>query len=304
MPSLSTLISGQASLLLIIVLGIILEHLGVMGEQARPNFNKILNFVLIPASVFYGLQTGDGSLEMWKSFGSTIGISSVFYVLIFILAKVLYGKKDESRRAILQHGLLVNNILYIGMPVLVGFYGPEAILYMSALIIPHNIAMWGFGLSFFSDKSEKKSLLEILRQPVMVSLILGLIFLVIPFELPGFMDKALANIAAAATPLALIVVGSALYHVDKKQVASLDTWIYCGIRLLAIPLVIWLVLRNFDLKPVMLGTIILSFAMPAAINTAVITGQYKKDQAYASALIFLSTFLSMITIPFLAWLIA
>lgn len=303
MPNFNQLLSSQLSLLLLILLGLALAKVGILDKEAKAKVNRLLQFVFIPVSVFYGIQSGDATPEMWAHLGTIVGLSTGFYLILFVVAKLIYRHKPEEKRAALQHGLLVNNLLYIGLPLLSSFYGQEAILYLSAMLLPLNLAMWGLGLVFFQDKGQKISLVSILKQPVIVSLGLALIFLLLPWDLPAFLDRSLSSLGAVATPLALLIIGSSLTGAKLSDVFSWEILAYCGLRLLVVPLLVHLALLPLGLTPLMHGVLVLCFGMPAAVNTAVIAGIYGKDQAYASRLVTISTLLSMLTLPLVAWLL-
>ena len=71
----------------------------------------------------------------------------------------------------------------------------------------------------------------------------------------------------------------------------------CAVKLVAIPLGLWVLLRGVLTHDLMLTTLILARAMPAATNSTILCYRYGRDGSLASGCVFLSTLLSLVTIP-------
>ena len=65
------------------------------------------------------------------------------------------------------------------------------------------------------------------------------------------------------------------------------------------PVLFWLGLRWFIADPVVLGVIVVVFAMPTATMVSMLAGEYGGDEEAAVQGVFLTTLLSMVTIPLL-----
>ena len=70
-----------------------------------------------------------------------------------------------------------------------------------------------------------------------------------------------------------------------------------AVKLVAIPLGLWVLLRGVLTHDLMLTTLILARAMPAATNSTILCYRYGRDGSLASGCVFLSTLLSLVTIP-------
>ena len=84
---------------------------------------------------------------------------------------------------------------------------------------------------------------------------------------------------------------------DKK------VYIISFFRLIVIPLLIFFVAGRFVSDMAVLGVLVISFAMPVSGNGATFVGQYGGDVGFASRLTFVSTLLSLITMPFISLLL-
>ena len=78
---------------------------------------------------------------------------------------------------------------------------------------------------------------------------------------------------------------------------------YCAVRLLLIPLVVLGVLTLLHIDTLVTGVTVLLAAMPAASTTAILAEKYNGDAKFASAAVFFSTLLSLVTVPLVLLLV-
>lgn len=302
MPTLGTMAGRQLMLLTLILVGIATEKLGILNEKSRTVLSDLLIKVFMPCSIVAAFFVERPSAEMMEGFTLALAIGFLVVTLLFFLAKWLYRNTDDDTRPALQHGLAVNNIIYVGVPVIQGFFGVDGLLYLSALIIPFNIFMWGFGPLYFEEKGAKVSVKKILFQPVVVALAIGLVLLFTGLRAPIFLEDTVRSLGVCTTPVALMIIGGILAGVSPKSVVTKQSLLYCLVRLVLVPLGVLALLLPLHPSPILGGTLVVAFGMPMAVATAVLSAQYNKAPAFASKLIFLSTLFSMVTLPLLALL--
>ena len=98
----------------------------------------------------------------------------------------------------------------------------------------------------------------------------------------------------------MLVIGCVLAAYPLKTI--LGRWhmyVFCVVRLIVIPVLVWAILRLFVTDPLILGVMVVISAMPAATNTVLICSKYNGDESTAASGLFLSTTLSLITLPIL-----
>ena len=69
------------------------------------------------------------------------------------------------------------------------------------------------------------------------------------------------------------------------------------VRLVAIPAIIFAVTAFLSIDAMLRGVTVIIAAMPAPITTALLSAKYHGDEKYATGMIFLSTIISLITLP-------
>lgn len=294
----------QLMLLVLLLVGIVTAKCRLMDAAGRDVLARVLLNVLMPCAVFSAFLVDRPGPGQMAGFAAAMAAGLLYSLASFFLAKLLYRRVPQGQRAVLRHGITVNNIAYVGIPVIGGYYGAEGLLYLSAMFVPSNFFMWGFGLTFFTGSAAggRASLRKALFQPVIVSLALGLLFLFTPLRLPGFLNDAVSALGGCTTPVAMLIIGGILAGVAPRSVFSLRALGYCALRLVAIPLACLGVLWLLGAPAVLSGAVVVSAGLPMAVATAILATQHGADDAFASKLVFLSTLCSMLTLPLLAWL--
>ena len=136
-----------------------------------------------------------------------------------------------------------------------------------------------------------------------ISAIIGLIIFRYSIVLPTYISSTLSILGEATTPLSMIVIGAMLEGFSLKELfANYKLYIISAFRLLIIPLALLFSLKYFDFNKTMVGVAVLITAMPAAANTTILAKQYNDNSSGVAAQgVFISTLLSIFTIPFIAY---
>ena len=113
-----------------------------------------------------------------------------------------------------------------------------------------------------------------------------------------FREKGCAFIGQATSPCAMLVIGSVLASVPFKEIFTEWRAIpFVLLRLVGLGALTALLLSFPDVDPVLKGVLILMASMPAATNSTMLCTIYGGNRTLSAKLIFLSTALSIVTIP-------
>lgn len=97
----------------------------------------------------------------------------------------------------------------------------------------------------------------------------------------------------------MVVIGSILAEADIRKMLKGSTLFYCVVRLLGIPAVTMIMCRLLGIGTLVTGVCTILAGMPAGSTTAILAEKYDGDAKYASECVFLSTVLSLFTMPLL-----
>lgn len=106
------------------------------------------------------------------------------------------------------------------------------------------------------------------------------------------------------TPLAMLIVGSLLANLKLKEVFAEPSIYYATLlRLIILPLLTMGIMRLLGSGGLVLQVMVTIMAMPAATTTVILAEKYGGNPEYASRIVFISTIISMITIPVMILLV-
>ncbi len=137
----------------------------------------------------------------------------------------------------------------------------------------------------------------VVRQPLIYSAILSMMFLMTATTPPEWALNTTKLIGGAAIPLNLLALGVAL---ARLNVSSLQNSIYVSVLRLGLGLLLALaVTEALDLDPVTRGVVILQSAGPAALFSYLWAQLYGNSPEQVAGVIMVSTLISLATLPLL-----
>lgn len=289
----------QVQIVILVAVGFLAAKKGIFGPEARRDMTNVVIYILLPCNIFHSFETAL-SVSMLRECAVVFAIAFGAQLLYMVLNRILYNRFPLERRVVMQYATICNNAGFMGLPVIESVFGASGILYGSIVLIPMRIFMWTSGLSLFTKTDKKQQFKNLATHPCIWAVILGFAYLFSPVRLPEFLSNTINIIGSCTTAMSMIVVGSILSEVDFRTVFEKAIFYFSFIRLIAIPAFLFTVLKIIGLDPIVIGVAVLSSAMPAATVTAMLSHKYGRDFAFASKLIFVSTLLSLVTLPLIA----
>ena len=296
------LIEKMALLVMLLALGYLCARLKLVGPEFNKGLSKLVINVFLAGMILSSVI--NKKLEMTGgdvAFGLLMmTLSMLICVGIGWLSPTLLRIKDGDKGMYRILAAFMNNG-FVGFPLVAAVYGENAVFFASLSNIPCNLLLYTVGVMLLQkgDKNTKFSIKSVINVPIVATLIAVVIF-IFEIPMPKLVDDVADTLSAATVPLSMMCVGLSLGSVSLKE-ALMQPRLYgiSLVRLLICPLAVWLVLRIFITNPVILGTIVILSACPSAIICTILGIQYGRDGVESSEAIFISTMLSMITIPLL-----
>ena len=296
------LIEKMALLVMLLALGYLCARLKLVGPEFNKGLSKLVINVFLAGMILSSVI--NKKLEMTGgdvAFGLLMmTLSMLICVGIGWLSPTLLRIKDGDKGMYRILAAFMNNG-FMGFPLVAAVYGENTVFFASLSNIPFNLLLYTVGVMFLQkgDKNTKFSIKSVINVPIVATLIAVVIF-IFEIPMPKLVDDVADTLSAATVPLSMMCVGLSLGSVSLKE-ALMQPRLYgiSLVRLLICPLAVWLVLRIFITNPVILGTIVILSACPSAIICTILGIQYGRDGVESSEAIFISTMLSMITIPLL-----
>lgn len=289
----------QFSTLIYLAVGIFAYKKEMINNNNRDQLISLILNILMPALVFNSFKNVTPQI-LKNGFWALIG-SIFIYILYALVGQFAYRDIQNSKRKVLNYATLVNNAGLAGQPLSLSMYGNIGALYASIFLIPHRIFMWSLGINILDDgQKENKgpsTLFKLLTNPSIIAVFFGLTRGLLKIELPSFIDRSIINLASIVSPFSRIIIGSIIATIDVGFLFEKGVLRYTIIRLFIIPLSVLSIGKILNLDTILIGVFTIMSSMPAGTTTSLLAANYDLDEIYASKIVFITTILSIITVP-------
>ncbi len=296
------LLSTQAILFVYILLGMYTRKKAMITKENQQKIIDLILKILLPCMIF-GSYDQKITLEVIKKAGLIMLIAFSICVVAIYMGKLLYRKYPFEKGSIMKYGTIVNNSGFAGLPICNELFGEIGLFYASFFLIPNRIFMWTAGISLFERTDRKEKWKNVLLNPNIIAVELGLLFNILSIQLPDFINQSIENIGATVSPLSMMVVGAILADVDLKTIFDKSVFYMASIRLVLLPLITLGIVTLFHMDSTISGVALVLTSMPVGTTTALLAAKYNADVDFASKCVFVTTMLSLITVPLLMLLI-
>lgn len=254
-------------------------------------------------------------------FSATLPVAEIFDVNLILgylvgcfavygLATLIAGlrRQGSGTAAIEAQCATIGNTGFLGLPMMAALFGEGAIgpvmmmlgvdliVFSSLIVIVINTSGGTRGLAAL-----KLAALGLVKNPMIVSIVAGLSWSALQLPVPAPFNDFLTILGAAATPGALFAIGASLATKSAERVQT-ALWLSFA-KLVIHPACVALgVLWLFPVSTFSATVAISTAALPVAGNVYMLAQHYNVAPHRASAAIFLSTLISIVTLPLvIAW---
>ncbi|MFA7395829.1 MAG: AEC family transporter [Sphaerochaetaceae bacterium] len=276
-------------ILLIALLGYLTHNIFKLDEKTMIH---IVSDIFMPLLIFFSLYTSDiqGALvvDMIKSI--------TVFVSIMIGISYLYAKiaKIDPRETV--PSTVFMNSGFLGIPLMKLWGGIAA---MNVVVIFDQIQsfyMLTIGLMIITGGFSVKSLLNVVKAPVVWAIILGACFTYFKIPVWDPLLQAMEFGGNIGPPLAAYLLGAMLQ--SHKVYLDIHLFVSVLLRMVGGFLVGLFCTYLFNITGMPKVVFVVTASFPPAVFTAVLPVRYGVPSRYASSIVVVSTLISIITIPF------
>lgn len=289
---------------IMMVIGIYARKKGFIDDKVENGLSALLINITLPLMIINSF-----SLEFDKAImRNAVKIflySIVIHMILLILSKYIYIKADDRKKPLLIFTTAFSNCAFMGYPVLSSIFGDIGVFYASIFTMVFTALVWTLGVSLFTGKiSMKEATKSILKNPSIWAVVIGIIIFIGQIKLPYAISQTIKSVGGITTPISMIIIGSMLCGSNiKDMLGDFNLYYLSLVRLVIVPIVTYFVMTMFNIDSMLVAICTLLVAMPGAVVGPVIALSSGGDGKYGSQCIFITTLLSVITIPLFIYLV-
>lgn len=276
----------------------------ILTEENQAQITQLVLNIAYPAIILSGV-TGEGphiaGPELLQAGGVILGMLAVLLVVARVLPRLLGFPKAEQ--GMVNVMTVFTNIGFMGVPMIDGIYGKDALIYMTLLLIPFNLLFFSYVIQTIKGGGVQVEpfRLKNLLNPGMISCVLALIIYLGQIKLPYVLTASIRMLGSMTGPLAMMLLGAALLETDWKTMVNRRILVYTGIKMLVLPIVGTLALKAFVDNTYLLATCMATLATPSGNVLPLLAALYNKE-AYPVSVqgVALTTGAAVVTMPLVA----
>ena len=299
MNSLLICLNAIVPIFLIIAVGYAAKRANIIRESEVPRMNAVAFKVFMPVMCFYNVYTSDLSSAVRPKLLAFVfcGILLVFGMSLLYAARFV---PLRERRGVVIQGLYRSNYIILGIPFAAGLIeggnaGVAAVT--SALVAPtFNVLAVAVLEAYSGKKADKKRLvLDILKNPLIVGSVAGILFLASGIQLPAALATAARDMARVASPLMLFLLGAFFHFGDAKEHLRELTAVTLG-RLVVIPALMLSLAAALGFRGAEFVTLIAVFGSSTAVASFTMAEQMGGDAKLAGNIVVVTSALASLTL--------
>lgn len=234
-------LNATIPIFLTMVLGYLFKQCRMIDEPFVKVLNKFNFQVTLPVMLFEDLAGADFA-SVWdgKYVLFCFGVTFVSIFAIWGISSLLLKEKDVIGE--FTQGCYRSSAAVLGLAFIQNIYGTSL---MAPLMIIGTVPLYnvmavvilsftGPGEHKLNKEGLKKSIMGIAKNPIIISIVLGIAVSLMHVEFPYIVDKTIHNFSVMASPLALIGLGAGFE--GRKAVKKLRLTAVCtAVKLMLLP---------------------------------------------------------------------
>lgn len=297
----NVLINQLIQLFLIICLGYLMNKVNIIDANFNQKGSKLIINVTMPAMIVssvLSLSDRPDSADVLIVFAVSIAMYLLLPVIAFLLTKIT--KTSADKQGVYMFMYIFSNVGFMGFPILDAVFGATAVFYAGIVNIIFNIACYSYGILVInhgSDADCEMNFKKLLSPGILCSFV-AIIIYAFNLHFPATIESTLATVGGLTSTFSMIIIGSTLATINLKEIFN-DGYIYvfAFLKQLILPLLLMPVCRFFLKDELIYGVTMMMLLMPVANTAVLFTTDFGHDEQLAAKTVFITTALSLITIP-------
>lgn len=286
-------------LFIMLFIGFLIRKFKILNDSFLPQLNKLVFKVFFPFMMFYNIYSSNFS-ETFNSKLLIFAICAVIIIYFLSLGFTLIVEKSNYSRGAMIQAIYRSNFVLMGLPVVSNIFG-EKQLGMTAVLVTVIVPIYNilavFTLEVFrgTNINPLKILKGIATNPLIIGSAVGVAAVLSGIALPQVIDATVSQIAKAATPVALMVLGASVTFSSVKHCRK--NLIICIIlRLAVVPAICLSAAAMFEFRGVDFVSLIGLFCSPCAVSSFTMSQQMGSDYELSGATVVFTSIFACFTL--------
>jgi malonate transporter and related proteins len=297
---------------LLIILGNFLRRIKVPDVSFWEINDKLCYWILVPALLFHYISQVSISSEMLLSYAAVIWLGIIILIAAVIIVSKFLCHSPETWTSILQGSVRLN--AFIGLAIAGSIFGDEGLTIASLFMLVYVpfinliiITIMVTSLDQIGNKNRNKSIknifLEIVKNPFITALILGLVFSYFDRINLSVISETSGLLGSAALPIMLMTIGAKIKLRDLALTIK-PIAISNFLKLALFPILAFYIAQFMGLSRTEIIISVIFTSVPTAVVSQTVAKQFQADDQLMTGILTTQVILSFLTIPLILALIS
>lgn len=300
-----TVLAVVFPIFIIALLGYGVARWRILSERDIDGISRFVFTIAVPVLLFHSLANVTLPAQInWQFLLCYYGVILFTYGLGMLIGKLLFAQ-SAAEQGIFGLGASYSNMILIGLPIISTGLGDEALLPLFMLVSIHSALLF-FVVTLLVERSSgvgqrgrliaKLTVQKLTRNPIILGLVAGVAFNILPFSLPPLLNTTLDSFGDASLPCALFVLGASLtrYRITGHL---REAWTLVGVKMVVQPLLVAILAFGvFQLDPLWGAVAVLVAGMPIGVNAYIMAEKYEVGVATLSTAVLLTTLFAIVSL--------
>jgi malonate transporter len=278
---------------MLILFGALLLRATNWGSEFWAGMEKLIYFVLFPALLFYSTARSPINFAATGQFLQVAMAACLSGIILGWLARLLFKTEPMVFESGVQTAFRFNS--YIALAIASRLGGDQGTSLMG-LIIGFAVPLCNMAAVHALVKNKGGLLLELLKNPLLMATMSGVLFNLLGFHLPDITSSFLSRLGNASIALGLIMVGAGLRLSGLHASKGIAVY-FLLVKLAAVPAITYALGLWVGLSPLHLQIVVMFAALPTASSCYVLAVRMGGKGPFVAFLISAGTLISMATLP-------
>lgn len=311
--SILVVLQQMVIIFILIGIGMILYKCKRLSEESSKQISGIIINVTNPALLICSAFEEGPKVSLTELGTALFSYAAVFAILIAVSLLIPYLLRVPKKLHYAYQMLTIfGNVGFIGIPLASAVLGSESLIFVSIFNLLFNLLIYTVGTSMLqraaagqavegeavSEGSQAVGRLQKFINAGTISAAATILFYLGNFHVPVIISSTLSYTGRATTLLSMLVLGVSVAQIAPKDIFSHPKlYAFTLLRQILVPIGCVLLMRGLIDNKLIVNTMLLMVAVPAANMPLMMAKQMDMDTDSISQGIILTTVLSLITVP-------
>ncbi|TVR68508.1 MAG: AEC family transporter [Marinilabiliales bacterium] len=300
---------------IVVIIGAAAAKTGIITENLKEGIASLVFNITLPLLILSSFTALDIT---WDLLRNGIMVIILAYLAIFFMLMTgrfsarLQKMRPETSSIHVMHTAF-GNIVFLGFPLMDALFpGGQGLFYATLFYLVSNSVMWTAGVNILSNKHkpDTTSTVKNLLNPNTLAFVIGIALMMGRVNLPAVIDVPLRGLGQTTHYLSMLYIGGMLAQTNIRGVFAMKRVYLLSLNKMivspAILIILFsLLLRVFSLEmdTVAFSVVVLQAGTPCMAIIVVLARRFNADDIHATENVFVTTLFSILTLPFLYWMV-